>query len=126
MRVISTYFKDSSRLHSLSPVLLLIICDLIVWCEQKQLPCVLTDSLTTLQEDEALSRQSSTHREGRAFDVSTRGWTKENIDEVIRVFGFKFRQIAAVRNDGSPNLIYFHDAGTGPHLHFQVHRKYAL
>lgn len=87
---------------------------------------MLTDSLTTLEEDQALSRQSSTHREGRAFDVSTRGWVKENIDEAIRVFSFKYRHIAAIGADGEPKLIYFHDAGSGPHLHFQLHRKYAL
>lgn len=126
MKRIKDYFKDPSRLHDLSPLLLLILSDLIVWGIDKQLPVIVTDSVSDLNEDAALERVSSTHRQGRAFDISTRGWTRDSIDECIRVFSFKYRHYAALGMDGTPRLVYFHNAGTGEHLHFQIHRKYAM
>lgn len=115
-----------ARLDSLSVEALLVLCDVVLWCRSKQLRCVISDAVSTKAEDDKLQRVSSTHREGRAFDLSTRGWARETIDECIRVFGFKYRHIAAVAQDGSPRLVYFHNAGTGEHLHFQVHSRYAL
>ena len=126
MNRIRDYFKDPSRIHDLSPILLLVLSDLIVWGIEKQIPITVTDSVTDLNEDSALQRVSSTHRQGRAFDISVRGWTTDNIEECIRVFGFKYRHIAATGIDGSPRLVYYHDAGTGAHLHFQINRRYAM
>lgn len=104
----------------------MVLCDVILWARNKQLPVVISDAVTTLAEDEALKRVSSTHREGRAFDISTRGWAKDAVDECVRVFGFKYRHLAALGQDGNPRLVYFHNAGTGDHLHFQVAKRYAM
>lgn len=105
---------------------MLVMCDLVLWAKGKQLPCVISDAVSSQEEDEALKRVSSTHREGRAFDVSTRGWSKESIDECVRVMGFKYRHLAALGQDGNPRLVYFHNAGTGDHLHFQVAKRFAM
>ncbi len=104
----------------------LVLCDVVLWERGKQLPCVISDAVSSRSEDEALSRVSSTHREGRAFDISTRGWAKDAIDECVRVFGFKYRHLAAIGADGNPRLVYFHNAGTGDHLHFQVGKRFAM
>lgn len=104
----------------------LVLCDVILWARSKQLPIVISDAVSSIQEDQKLARVSSTHREGRAFDLSTRGWTKDQIDECIRVMGFKYRHMAALGQDGSPRLVYFHNAGTGDHLHFQVAKRFAM
>lgn len=114
------------RLEWLSVEAFMVLCDVILWARNKQLPVVISDAVTSLDEDEALKRTSSTHREGRAFDLSTRGWAKENIDECVRVLGFKYRHLAALGADGNPRLVYFHNAGTGDHLHFQVAKRFAM
>ena len=103
-----------------------ILCDVILWARAKQLPCVISDAVSSQSEDEKLQRVSSTHREGRAFDISTRGWSKESIDECVRIFCFKYRHLAAIGQDGNPRMVYFHNAGTGDHLHFQVAKKFAM
>lgn len=126
MNRIREYMKDHSRLHDLSPILLLVMADLIVWGIERGIPIMITDTVSDLNEDAALERVSSTHREGRAFDVSAKGWTTEQIEECVRSFSFKYRNIAALSKHGDPRLVYVHDAGTGKHLHFQINRKYAM
>lgn len=122
------YAKDGvkERLLHLHPNALMVLCDVIKWAIEKQIKLVISDAVTTKQEDEALNRVSSTHRESRAFDISTRGWTKDDIDECVRVFSLKYRHMAAIGTDGQPRLVYFHNAGYGAHLHFQIHKKFAL
>lgn len=114
------------RLDFLCVEAFMVLCDVILWARGKQLPVVISDAVTTLEEDQKLARVSSTHREGRAFDISTRGWSKDLIDECVRVFGFKYRNIGAIGEDGSPRMVYFHNAGTGDHLHFQVAKRFAM
>lgn len=128
MSRIYDYAKDGvkERLLHLHPNALMILCDVIRWSIEKEINLVISDAVTTLQEDEALSRVSSTHRESRAFDISTRGWKKDQIDECVRIFSMKYRHMAAVGMDGHPRLVYFHNAGHGAHLHFQIHKKFAL
>ncbi len=118
--------NTNCRLEFLSIEATLVLCDVIMWAKQKQISCIITDAVTTLEEDTKLKRQSSTHREGRAFDISTKGWSRDLIDECIRVFSFKYRHLAAVLEDGSTKLVYYHDAGTGHHLHFQVAKRFAV
>ena len=114
------------RIDGLCVEAMLVLCDVILWARAKQLPVVISDAVTTMEEDQKLARVSSTHREGRAFDLSTRGWAKDSIDECVRVFGFKYRHLAALGQDGNPRLVYFHNAGTGDHLHFQVAKRFAM
>lgn len=128
MSRLKEYAKDGvkERLIDLHPNALMVLCDVLRWTIEKQIPFVVSDANTSLEEDQILNRVSTTHREGRAFDVSTRGWTKENIDDCIAQFSFKYRYLAAIGSDGQPRLVYFHNAGTGNHLHFQIHKKFAL
>lgn len=128
MKRIFEYGKEDvkDRIMFLSPAIMLILSDLILYCEQNQLPCVISDAVTDLSEDQALNRVSSTHREGRAFDVSLHGWTRDQWNDCRRIFSAKYRHLAALDTSGEPNLIVVHDAGTGNHMHFQVHKKYAM
>lgn len=104
----------------------MVLCDFLMWCNDKQITPVITDTVSTLDEDIALNRTSSTHRESRAFDISTKGWDRELISDCSRVFNAKYRYLAAIDSIGNPRLVYFHNAGTGEHLHFQVNKKFAI
>ena len=91
------------------------------------MPCVVTDAVTTIEEDQALKRVSSTHREARAFDISSRGWSDLQKNAFMQEFSHKYAGLGALSaKDGQPKLVYLHDAGTGEHFHFQVARKYAV
>lgn len=128
MRSISKYFKDSSirSVDGLTPPALMVLGDIICWCIEKGVTPVITDTVSTLEDDLALNRVSSTHRDGRAFDISTRGWDRELVAECVRVFNMKYRHIAALDSIGNTKLVYFHNAGFGEHLHFQVHKRFTV
>lgn len=128
MRAANKYLKDSSvrSIDQLTPPALMVLCDVISWCIEKGVTPIITDTVSTLAEDMELNRVSSTHRESRAFDLSTRGWDREIVAECVRVFNMKYRYLAALDSIGNPKLVYFHNAGHGEHLHFQVHRRYAV
>lgn len=114
------------RIQHLSPPALMILCDMCIWCEQKQLRFVISDAVSDLKEDTELNRTSKTHREGRAFDLSMRDWDRDTKLEFKRIFSAKYRHLAALDAQGNENLIVMHDAGTGDHAHVQVHSKYGL
>jgi hypothetical protein len=114
------------RLLNLSPAAMLVLADVLLWCSEKGLNPIVSGAASTLFEDQVLKRVSATHREGRAFDISARGLTKENIDEIIRVFSAKYRYLAALGKDGQPKLCYFHNAGQGDHIHFQVSKRFKI
>lgn len=128
MKPVLEYCKEgiAERVLFLSPVALMILCDVIQWCETYKMPCVISDAVSTLDEDERLKRVSSTHREGRAFDVSTRGWGELQIKAIQQEFMHKYAGYAAIGKSGQPTLVYHHDAGTGPHLHFQVAKRFSM
>lgn len=118
--------ETKDRVLLLTPMAMLFLADFVQWALDKNLPVVISDTFTTLEEDEKLNRESDTHRTGRAFDISSRGWTKDDIDECVRVFFAKYRKVGAVDGTGEPRPIKHHDSGHGAHFHCQVNRRYAL
>lgn len=120
------YFKTPKafdRCAQLHPKCLDIMSDMLDWCSTKGLPFMVTATASTLEEDHQLKRVSSTHREGRAFDLSDQGWTKELTDEFILTFGIKYSTVAAVSPTTlEPLLILHHDNGNGTHFHVQIRR----
>jgi hypothetical protein len=122
------YRSDTERIVMLHPLALALVLDFIIFCHARNLPCVITDSVSTPAEDLQLKRKSDTHRSGRAFDASLRGWTEDSIKEVTEYFNKKYPDLGA-RSSEDPNktrLVYAHNAGTGMHLHFQINRDHIL
>jgi hypothetical protein len=69
--------------------------------------------------------KSKTHEEGRAFDLSVRGWTKELIKKLVNQLNEKFKTGAISSTDLKEREVVYEDgvtAGTAPHLHFQVRK----
>ena len=84
----------------------------------------ITATTSTAEEDKALERISSTHREGRAFDVRTTDIPDHVLAEFIAEFRKKYKTLGA-QSGGQYNLIVYRPHGTGPHLHIQISRKYS-
>ena len=85
----------------------------------------ITATVSTLAEDKLLKRVSDTHRTRRAFDVRVNDLPESLIAELLAVFRKKYGKYGAVAS-AIPSLIVYKPHGTGPHLHVQLSRKYAL
>ena len=114
-------FKEDinlSDLAILTPKMGLLLIAVMQYCEQKNLQC----KITSLKSDRKnIKSISSTHESGRAADLSTRNWSKFEIDEFVFHFNTYFRNMGAISySDGKPRAAVYHDAGHGAHIHLQV------
>ena len=108
---------DIQDLTKLTPNTLILFADFVSFCYRNKLPCV----ITSLCED-VPGRISSTHREGRAFDASSGGWTDDEIGKCEKYFNEKFKDIAAISYiDNLPRACIYHKVN-GWHFHFQARR----
>ena len=118
--------KDHTRYMYLHPAILMILFDAQNWALERNIPFLVTETVTTKEEDDKLSRISSSHRQGRAFDLSVRGWSTKDINEFRTYFSRKYIEYAALtKSSGQPSLVIYHDSGHGAHIHVQIHSKYA-
>jgi hypothetical protein len=113
---------DNHRFWYLHPQAIFIMAKMSQYCRMKNRDFVVTSTVSTLREDNKLGRKSSTHREGRAFDVSVQGWSQMFIDEFCAEFNLKYGTIGAVNSKGERRLIVDHK-GTARHLHVQLDRS---
>lgn len=97
------------------------------YCEDRKLPFVVTDSVSTMEEDRALSRVSDEHSQGRAFDISIRNWPQIALDDFVKFFEARFISVAAIgKKSGQARLIFMHNSGFGVHMHVQVNRLFGM
>lgn len=85
----------------------------------------LTATVSTRAEDKLLGRVSDTHRTRRAWDIRVNDLPDYLIADLCSVFRKKYGKYGAVANNQA-QLIVYKPHGTGPHLHCQLSRKYAL
>lgn len=122
------YFKlkhpmKINDLRMIHPNLLKVIAFSVGYCFEKKLPCVITSILRSKEENQALGSKSMTHVEGRAFDLSVKGWSTDDIDDFIFAINDEFESIGAISAiDGKSKPIKFHNNGNGDHFHLQVRR----
>lgn len=102
------------------------IAEQYLWCYEKGLPFIITSSVSTLEEDKKLNRISDTHYQRRAWDISIKQWSKEEVKEFCDHFNFVFAEIAAVDKKGKPSFAVHHNNGNGDHIHCQLHRRFAF
>jgi hypothetical protein len=109
------------------PLCIMLMGEMAHWSISNGMPFVITETFTTAEEDLKLNRISATHREARAFDISTREWTDDKIKDFQDFFNTKYESIAAVSSTtGGPTLVIYHNAGTGNHFHVQISKNYAI
>jgi hypothetical protein len=85
----------------------------------------ITATVSTSKEDALLLRKSDTHRTRRAWDVRVIDLPESVIAKLCSEFRKKYGKLGAVSSN-MPQLIVYKPHGTGPHLHCQLNRKYAL
>jgi len=66
-------------------------------------------------------RVSRSHVEGRAIDVSAKGWSSKQAKLAEKKFNAWYKPIGAISSEtGLSNPIEYHNAGSGWHFHLQV------
>lgn len=126
MEIEKLKFKDevvAGRFDGCLPLLRNIVRVMADWCESRGVPFLITESRTTLEEDQRLQRTSKTHREGRAVDLSVQGWKSEDINAFVSYFCALYKDVAAVTTGGINRLVLYHNSGHGDHLHVQIRRQ---
>tara|TARA_R100001594_G_scaffold19297_1_gene37640 strand:+ start:534 stop:917 length:384 start_codon:yes stop_codon:yes gene_type:complete len=110
---------DINDLLKIDPVVLGMIAFTSEYCIQYNLPCVVTSLM-----EEVSGRKTSTHRDGRAADVSVKNWSDFHIARFQYEFKKTFKGKGAFNKAGEDRPIVYHKRPGGvPHFHFQVRRR---
>lgn len=108
-------------LFILSPATLQIFSELCMFAKKNLLPV----KITSIISDVVQNRVSSSHKEGRAIDISSRGWTSFQALELQDHLNFKFQHLGATSfSDGKVRACVWHDAGFGSHFHIQSSKSF--
>lgn len=106
-------------LQMIRPDLFIVLGYVSWWCFNNNLPCRVTSLI-----DDVPQRVTATHAEGRAADVSTRGFGPKDITNLISFLEEKVGDMGAFsKSDGKQRIAVYHDAGLGFHIHIQVKRE---
>tara|TARA_Y100001963_G_scaffold17759_1_gene21914 strand:- start:10893 stop:11309 length:417 start_codon:yes stop_codon:yes gene_type:complete len=117
--------KDFDRYLNLHPVAFMLLAQMRLYCFEQSIPFKVTSTVSTKKEDESLDRVSSTHREGRAFDLSLRNWSEYEVINFKNKFEERYGHFGAINSNGEKRLIVDH-TGTARHLHIQIDRSYTI
>ena len=120
------YSKDINLLYKVHPILLLIVADSSLFFFNYKKRFIITDSLSTTEDDMRLGRVSSSHREGRAVDVRINNLDPDFVKEWQAYMDSRYLSFAAVNSKGFRKLIVLHGEGDNYHAHIQIHSSYAL
>jgi hypothetical protein len=84
---------------------------------------LLSCTITSLCEF-APGRKSNTHKEGRAIDISIKGWNDYHIQTFLFKFKEQFKGRGAYNRAGENRPIVYHKVDGGAyHFHMQTHRR---
>jgi hypothetical protein len=122
-------FKDdiiAARFTDMNKLAQTIATEMDQWSQKNYgIELTITATVSSHNEDRELGRVSDTHRTRRAWDIRTRDLPDSLIAELILAINKKYGKYGAVAS-AIPQLIVNKPHGSGPHLHCQLNRKYAL
>jgi hypothetical protein len=109
--------------YSVDENLLQILDHVIDFAANEDLPILITSIIRP--KIPGVSK-STTHEDGRAFDLSVRGWTIKQIQKLVVEVNANFRSVGALSMKSKQSTAAVYEdgvsAGVGAHLHFQVRR----
>ena len=119
--------KQGTTLMFMHPLIVMIMFDMSDWCYRRNIPFVVTDTISTVKKDLKLGRRSDSHRTFRAFDLRSRSFREEQLQEFMRHFNEKCEDVAAVSpSDHLPHLVVLHGEGDNEHMHISIHSRYRI
>lgn len=99
----------------------ILFMEVMTYCENHDILM----TITSLQSDRkhlklGVHRKSSTHEDGRAFDIRTRDMMADEAMDMVIYFNHQFKNIAAISSStGEPRCAVLKK----DHIHFQVRRN---
>lgn len=117
--------KVEDRAKDLDKGLFAILVEMGWFCASRNLDFVLTETVTTPEEDERLGRVSKSHQEKRAVDVRTRDWPEAFIKTFVADFEKKYGHLGAKSlSDGKRRFLIDKSKTKAPHIHIQMGREF--
>jgi len=125
-KAINIQFKDGhasfSELLTVEPILNHIFFYFCHYAKEYHLPI----RVTSIRGD-AIGRKSTTHKEGRAIDISTRGWDVLHCNRIASKLNMKFsKNIGTSPVGGTERVCVYGDEQHLDHFHLQVKRNVKL
>jgi hypothetical protein len=123
------HFKDKRKTLDVLHIhwsLAMILAAMSGYCKKHKLPLVATSIIRSHSENQALGAVSKTHVEGRAVDLSVKGWETSDIEMFVKFWnGHHYnKDYGAISSlTKQPNLVVYHNSGHGDHLHIPVRRE---
>lgn len=118
--------KDMKLFFMLHPLLQVILTDGSWWAYQRGLDYVITDTISSQEEDRRLKRRSTSHSQKRAADLRSRDWSYQDKQQFKEYLEGKYGAYGALSHAGKIRLVVLHDSGHGEHFHIQLHSKFRL
>lgn len=110
-----------TELQQVRPDMLLVLAYFSMFCWEKKLPCIVTSVF-----EEIFERSTETHKEGRAVDVSVKGFGPKDIGDCIDYLNKNVGHLGAYSSsDNKQRVAIYHNVGFGNHLHLQVSRNFS-
>ena len=110
---------DYTDLYFLDPTILEMLAYTASYAHKYSLPCIITS-----MKENAPGRKTSTHKDGRAIDISVKGWNDYHIHSFIFKFQEKFKGRGAYNKSGENRPIVYHKVeGSALHFHMQCKRR---
>lgn len=108
---------DQRQFLMLHPNLYILIGAFCLYADSYDLPVTITSLMESVP-----GRKHSTHADGRAVDISVRGWTDFHVNAVVHKLNKRYKDIAAISaDDYRPRAIIHHAVeGGAEHFHLQV------
>jgi len=105
----------------ISPKVLIVLGHLITFADVRGLPVVVTSIISDREDVQSVSR---THEEGRALDVSIKGWSLADVNDCIDQLDNIVGHYGAISFSDNERRVAIHHnyKGQGDHLHLQVAR----
>jgi hypothetical protein len=121
--------KDKMLFSLLHPALIMIYTDLYLYAKEKyHVDLVVTDTISTADEDAAIGRVSTAHQEGRAIDIRTRypNLTVYDVQDLVNYINtrWQYKKYHYMSRSGVKRLAYYH-THRGEHIHLAIHQRYA-
>lgn len=113
---------EAKDLEMIQPALWILLTRTLLYCAEFSIPCKIT---SLISDREKVASQSTTHQEGRAFDLSVKGWSEFHIHRFLFIINSDYRDIAAISaSDKNPRAAVYHSYNNqGDHIHLQVKRE---
>jgi len=119
---------DIKLFHCLHPALIMIFADLANYAQkQHNIDLVVTETVSTPEQDFLLGRTSKAHQECRAIDIRSKDIDIFIVEDILNYINSKkeYFHYHYESYSGTKRLAYYH-VGTAAHIHLAIHSQYAI